>query len=700
MSQASSKRICIVTPDIIGPIRNGGIGTHAYHLSNALVKAGHAVTVVFTGPVEHEDEAHWVKVYAERGITFEVINERNNSSLVSDADWFIKRSLIIFWHLRGKDFDYIHFQDWQANGFCCIQAKRSTEYFQNTTLTVTMHSSTDWINEGMCKWNDWPLPDTKLSWCERYCCEHADIILSPSQYMCKYTEESGWSLAENRKIIPYCFDVDDLPVPYSPEPGVFAFFGRLETRKGLEIFLGSLMRLSLEEKNKLQKVFFFGKNGKITGSDFDGVEFINNSLKGACIKYEIAENLSAFDALNAIRERRAIAVMPSLLDNFPFTVIECLAYGIPMIAASTGGIPEMLEEDCLFGASERELCAKISGILAGRLPSFRSKYSPPRAKNLWLSLHDSPPLSGRRTEAISKLKNQSPLVSVCIPYFNCGSYIDATIQALKEQAYPNFEVIIVNDGSTDILSVQKFDELVQNNSDPRFNFFSKENGGVGAARNFAAKKAKGSFLLFCDADNVSMPDMIGEFVAAAFQTGADIVSSYFAAFDQEIERPGNETPIRYRYLPIGAALEAGIIQNVFGDANSLFRRAAFEAVGGFQEERHTSWEDWDLHVRCILSGFRLEVCPKELFWYRHTDAGFSRNTNLYHNQLRVLRAYADHCPPFMRPLLKNLLLPYHFGFVRQHEQANSLTKHPGQPAIGASMWALLTERIRRWLAGL
>jgi glycosyltransferase involved in cell wall biosynthesis len=665
---ATARKICIVTPDVIGPLKNGGIGTHCYHLAVVLAKAGHDVTIVFTGPIEHENNAHWQDYFRTLGISFHNINEMVDGSIVAHSDWFVKRSFLIFNFLKARQFDLIHFQEWQANGLHTIMAKRSTEFFQDTTISVTMHSSTEWINEGMLKWVDWAVPDAKLSWCERYCCQYADVLFAPSEHMFQYALERKWLLAENRHIHPYCFEEVEQSAPYDPAPGVLAFFGRLETRKGLEIFLGALGRLPEEARSRIRKVLFLGKNGHLSGAGTDGYAEINRVCRELGIPYEVDTTLSAFDAVEKIRAERAIAVVPSLLDNYPFTILECLMSGIPTIAAGTGGIPEMLDESCLFKANEKDIAAKLTSILKGEMPRFLGKYDPVVAKNRWLALHDNSAIRGKHADAVTAVATNKPLVSVCIPFYNYGMYLEATIKSLQASTYENFECIIVNDGSTDPFSAEKFSEIAQTLTDKRFRLLSKENGGVGAARNHAANQAKGEFLLFCDADNCSEPTMIQEFLVAIHMTGGDVVSSNFKAFAQDVDWPDEKTKIEYLYLPVGPAIEIGMIDNVFGDANSLFRRAAFEAVGGFQEERHTSWEDWDLHARCCLAGFQLDVCPKQLFWYRHTDAGFSRNTSTYQNQLRVLKAYSDYGPAYIRPLLKNLVLPYHFGFVRVHNQ--------------------------------
>ncbi|GIN96859.1 hypothetical protein J6TS1_27290 [Siminovitchia terrae] len=95
--------------------------------------------------------------------------------------------------------------------------------------------------------------------------------------------------------------------------------------------------------------------------------------------------------------------------------------------------------------------------------------------------------------------------SVIIPCYNLESVIHRTIKSVLEQTYNNFELIIVDDGSTDnTLEVLKGYQLI----DSRLKVFSKENGGVSAARNFGLQKCSGEYILFLDGDDLIERDLL------------------------------------------------------------------------------------------------------------------------------------------------------------------------------------------------
>lgn len=99
----------------------------------------------------------------------------------------------------------------------------------------------------------------------------------------------------------------------------------------------------------------------------------------------------------------------------------------------------------------------------------------------------------------------SPLISVVIPVYNAEKFLDQCLFSLKYQTLPRFEVLCVDDGSTD-QSVEIVKRYVQ--SDSRFKFFSQTHQFAGVARNLGIKKAKGEYLLFLDADDYFVPNLL------------------------------------------------------------------------------------------------------------------------------------------------------------------------------------------------
>ncbi|MDD4271801.1 MAG: glycosyltransferase family A protein [Patescibacteria group bacterium] len=98
------------------------------------------------------------------------------------------------------------------------------------------------------------------------------------------------------------------------------------------------------------------------------------------------------------------------------------------------------------------------------------------------------------------------MISIIIPVYNQAEHLANCLASIKKQTYDNYEIIVVNDGSTDniIRVIKKFKKIFGFN----LNYFEQENRGANAARNRGAKLAKGEYMIFCDADAVMEPNML------------------------------------------------------------------------------------------------------------------------------------------------------------------------------------------------
>ncbi len=653
-------KICIVTPDIIGPIRNGGIGTHAAMLCRLLKE--HELTLLFTSEEERGADSGWKERYREQGVQVVCADELKNRDPYAKwapwEDWFFERSRRIYEFLKERDFDLVHFQDWHANGFFSIRARRTGIGLANTRLVVTMHSPNEWSRQGMREWPRHVLVDMKLSMAERYCCEHADEVIAPSRHMFDWAAEQGWRLPEHRQVVPYPFFSSAGKVTMSAtDPGHVIFFGRLETRKGLGIFIDGLrMYLRSGPDRGITRVTFLGKAGQHKGEPSqDHIDALAREQPG--LQIDSVTDLDSASALKFIAESGGIVFIPSLLDNCPFTVIECIERGLPFFAAASGGIPEMADATCLF-APTREGVAEALGKRSMDFSSVHHLYSAADCNQRWLALHED----WSQSSAEKPAPEGTPQVSICIPYYNHPVYLPQLLASIAALQYANFEVIVCNDGSTQPEAKAVFEQMREQYGERGWQFLSKENGGVGHTRNFAASHAKGEFIVFMDADNLAKPDMLDIMVRAIGLSGADCLTCYFLAFETD-EPPRGLEDLSYLYRPLGGGTAFSILDNTFGDANFIVRRSAFEAVGGFTTQRDASFEDWELLFKLYHAGYDTDVIPQELFWYRHLESSFSRITHHYANHQRVMNCALGDSSPLTRELISNFAIPLYYRYL-------------------------------------
>jgi glycosyltransferase involved in cell wall biosynthesis len=229
--------------------------------------------------------------------------------------------------------------------------------------------------------------------------------------------------------------------------------------------------------------------------------------------------------------------------------------------------------------------------------------------------------------------HNSPIVSVCIPYFNHSRYLETLVTAIAGQTYPSLEVVLVNDGS-DPEASNVFSSVGRNNRDPRFKFLSTENHGPGAARNHAVEASKGELLLFFDADNLPRDfSFVRTLVRAIQRSGADCVTTPYDIVGPETV-PIDDSDIVATYRPTGPCLEAGFFENVLGDATMIIKRAVFESIGGFPTRR-AAWEDHEFLLNLCFSGFKLETLPESVFFYRQSPEGRNQRANEFHNYMSL-----------------------------------------------------------------
>lgn len=634
-------RHCIISPEALLLTKNGGIGTHASNFAYFLADLGKDTTLLFTGEATAEAIDAATHHYRERKVKLVCLNQLTSAQIPISGDTHLSRSVRTYLYLRRRDFGNLHFQDYQANGFHTIQAKRTTDWFSSATISVTIHSSTEWLIEAFDRWSPDPIVNARLMWMERYCCEFADMVISPSDYMMDWARSHGWRLAEHTAICPYMIAPVPMPKPAKVN-GVLAFFGRLEYRKGLQLFLRALARLG---DAKIRHVHFIGRNGEVGSRD--GVGEITAVMPQYGIPFTIHDQLESHEAQKLLATTGALAVLPSLVENYPNAAIECIAHSIPIVATNVGGFPELLDPTCLCEPTPEALAALIARALKPEWRQPEPLYRADRAREAW---RDALQALERLPEPPWARRSERPRVTVCIPHYNHGQFLPAALQSVLKSDYENFEVVVLDDGSTDPFSRTKFTELEERYGSDRVRFLRTGNGGIGAARNRAAAEARGSLVIFVDSDNVVMPSLISDLVTAVERSGADAVTCWLKAFAEDDDDPNITGRILFTYLPIGPCNEVGAIENVYGDANFLVRKEVFDALGGFTTDRGTTWEDWEFLAKLSLSGRVLEVLPEFGFWYRVTADGAQRTTNAHKNHLRVLKPFAARYPDLQRSL--------------------------------------------------
>jgi glycosyltransferase involved in cell wall biosynthesis len=654
--------LCLVANDLDYLTRNGGIGTYNWLMAHLLAGEGWRVHVLYCGAVRSaRDLAAVTDQLAGSGIGWSCLHDFDEPPVLRvpgthDAApvHLSDRVRYALEELHGEHhFDLAEFGEWGALGFRSIQARRAGLAFADLPLAVKLHSPSQWMREGNHLWLTDPA-ELEVDYCERYAFENADLQLSPSRYMLDYAAGIGWKVRPDARVISYPFPAPQF-VPAGPAAGTpeVVFFGRLETRKGLEVFLEAARQLGPHVP-----LTFLGRVTRVDEGR-TATDLIHAQLPRR--PFTLLTDYNREQALRYLSQGNRLAVMASLADNSPFTVIECATNGIPFVASRVGGIPELLADPetrkrLLFEPNPRDLLRCLRDYLAAdpaENAALRDRVRAAtdvvgnnrRVAQAYAALPalrpDRPTPAGAATGPAPLPSGGSPpepdpLVTVAIAHYNLGAFLPDTLESLAGQTYRNLEVLVIDDGSTDPDSLAVLAE--QQRLHPPFRFLSHANAGIGATRNRGLHEARGQFFIPMDADNIACPDMVQRLVTA-MRRNPDVAATtcfYLAFRDAEALA---RRDYQYAYRPTGGPQVLASVRNVYGDANAIFRTEVFRSVGGYETDRDTSWEDWEAFVKLVNAGHRVDVLPDYLFYYRHLDSGFSRTTKLYLNHQRVLRQF-------------------------------------------------------------
>ena len=248
-----------------------------------------------------------------------------------------------------------------------------------------------------------------------------------------------------------------------------------------------------------------------------------------------------------------------------------------------------------------------------------------------------------------------PRVSVIIPTYNQASYLPAAIKSVLEQTFQDFEIIVVNDGSTDNTSQE-----VINFSDPRLRYFSQENRGLSAARNTGIQASVGEYIAFLDSDDVWLPQKLELQVALLdSRPEAALIYSDACLFD---DRTGAVTG---KFLDGKRVFSGKVLKHLLSiqfikPSTVVVRRGVFETVGRFDESIREV-QDREMWLR-IAHQFNIEGTDIPLVMVRNHETNVSKNwEKVWAGRALVLNKAArtiDLSPDELNILKKNLSIVY------------------------------------------
>jgi glycosyltransferase involved in cell wall biosynthesis len=210
----------------------------------------------------------------------------------------------------------------------------------------------------------------------------------------------------------------------------------------------------------------------------------------------------------------------------------------------------------------------------------------------------------------------NPKVSICIPTYNRKDYLKETLDSIFSQTYKDYEVVVVDDGSTD-----GTEEMLKNGGF-KVRYYRQENAGDAAARNKLIKLAEGMFITFIDSDDLLMPDSVERMIKVIEAEGGKIIvyGPYL-----RIDQTGNITGKSTRRLYSGFITKE-LFQNILvHSCGSMFPKRILEEAGGFDESLRVC-SDYDLWLRLSLK-YRFIALDEPTFKRRRHPGNLSYLTS-------------------------------------------------------------------------
>ncbi|HEV8430614.1 MAG TPA: glycosyltransferase [Pyrinomonadaceae bacterium] len=234
-----------------------------------------------------------------------------------------------------------------------------------------------------------------------------------------------------------------------------------------------------------------------------------------------------------------------------------------------------------------------------------------------------------------------PLVSVIMPAYNTETYIGDSIQSVRNQTYRNWELLVVDDGSTD-----KTAEIIRSFAaqDSRVKYVFQQNGRQAKARNTGIEKSSGTLLAFLDSDDLWLPEKLERQLQVMDEMNVDVVYSDGHIIYEPGSIPGATS---FRIVPGTVAgremLDKLLLHNHVPVQSVLVRLDCFRKAGPFDESpAFHGCEDYEMWLKLAATGAKFHGMSEKLIKYRrHPTATTHKNSKMFKPALRVVSRHLE-----------------------------------------------------------
>lgn len=552
--------------------------------------------------------------------------------------------------------DFMEFADGFGIGAITIQQKLCLNSdFLDIPILVNLHTPT-YLIDRMNQLPVYQLPRFLTAHMELQALLGADMVLAPSQAIIDVIQEEFAKTGVQLETVDVTPNPFPKPIPDAPLPvedityDHFYIASRLTHWKGIENAINAMS--ILWDRGVSVPLLIYGEDTFFAAANLKYSAYLKKKFSKYFDKdlIQIKGKTSRKEIDQAAKTAYA-QIHPSHFDNFPYSILEAMSQGTICLAGVNGGIREISENGeglfltdvqnfkefseaidhiMMLTSDERyQISHRAKEIIRRRCDPIQyiahkedivrkltSKPRPQRAVFPFLA----PPDSSCIQEVMSS-KPDEPELSVVIPYYNMGAFIDDTLSSVLKSTCKNIEIILVNDGSTDPESLSKLETLHRDHNidQKHLKILTIPNGGVANARNTGVKAAHASIITLLDAD-----DRVG---ARYYEKAIRILRHYdnVSFVGSWIEDFNVSGRIRY-WATWNAEPPLQLVMNQTNCQSLVYKRDAFLQHGQHDPDLRMFLDDWDGVISLIASGHRGVMIPEPLFEYRIRPNSIFRST--------------------------------------------------------------------------
>lgn len=557
--------------------------------------------------------------------------------------------------------DWVEACDGFGIAYFTLQRKLTLEKeFRDLKIFTTAHTPISLIEE----WNlekKYILPRYFYSEMEKFSLKASNFTFSPSQFLINELKENFECKDVSFKHLPYAFenykDKDIIQSTRDKDNPFYMVASRVTFWKGIPHIIAGFDKYWKNGGKSKLKIFGSDTNSEVFGGSM--MEYLKRKYFHQIEKGNLFfTGLASPEQLIWERKNANAQIHPSIKENFPFTVIENMSNGGLTLASKSGGQAELIEHGksgFLFDTNDPESISKNIFEADYLTDKERLDFST-RAKNKIQQVCNYAAIFERKIQFIENEKNSLPKhfpfirgkqlkfisssqtskhkLSIVVPHFNLGGYLKETVQSVLKSTHKNFEIIIVDDGSTDADSLQVLKDIEK--IDKRIKLIKQENKGVAEARNNGVKHSSGTFVALLDAD-----DLVSDIY---YQSCIEILNQYenvgfVGCWNEDFNEKGR---IRY-WTTINPEPPLQFLFNMTNCQGIVIRKEAFLKFGQHDSNLRMFLDDWESTVNMLSNGVRGVMIPHALFKYRiRGNSVFRSNGGLWHhNYQRIVTKHSE-----------------------------------------------------------